>query len=266
MKIKKSGGKKSKGKDMDFFSFVVGNGKKNSPTLFEVWISKKLRNYTIPQRQGTRRGDSIGFGPDKHRATFYSLTKLKIKVSAESAGISYGVLRKWRTEDSFKAAVMTLEDEYTNLFCEYILQDHAKPCQSKVSVEDIIRKSGAWTRAFADTMIYSKSLQNKIAFLIQGIFQNKNKVNQQRWKKVGIPKPTNSDRMLFFAVALSTLDESFKKNIWNIMVPGFKKYLLEKLRDFIEKPKSIKPISKQDALFIIKMLAVTEVITNKNND
>jgi len=47
------------------------------------------------------KGDPIGYTTAKNGAVLLNLTSLSIKKQAEVLHTSYGVLRKWRTEDEF---------------------------------------------------------------------------------------------------------------------------------------------------------------------
>jgi hypothetical protein len=43
-----------------------------------------------------------------------------VKRTAREVGVSYGLLRKWRTEAAFKALVERLEDDFVEAFCAAI--------------------------------------------------------------------------------------------------------------------------------------------------
>jgi hypothetical protein len=69
------------------------------------YILYQMSNYTEPTREGTPKGDRIGFPHNKYFASILcGITNYNLKKIAEISGISYGVIRKWRTEEDFKSA------------------------------------------------------------------------------------------------------------------------------------------------------------------
>lgn len=63
-------------------------------------------NYHEPSRKGTARGDKVGFPKNKHHASILvAITKWKLKDIAKMSEVSYGLLRKWKTESDFMEAV-----------------------------------------------------------------------------------------------------------------------------------------------------------------
>jgi hypothetical protein len=70
-----------------------------------AYIVRKAQRYIEPQRRGTPRGDSIGFSSAKYRAALLTMTRLSLRDAARAAGVSYGVLAKWKTEDDFMKVV-----------------------------------------------------------------------------------------------------------------------------------------------------------------
>ncbi len=81
------------------------NPKKKLDTLLTRFIDCKVKIYKEPQRKGTPRGESVGFSKKKYIASLFLITKLDLQSLAESLDISYGLLRKWRTEDAFKKTI-----------------------------------------------------------------------------------------------------------------------------------------------------------------
>ena len=71
--------------------------------LIARYIKDHLCSHAEPVRKGTHRGDRIGMKKDKERAALLSsLTCRTPKAIALEVGVSYGLLRKWKTEDRFK--------------------------------------------------------------------------------------------------------------------------------------------------------------------
>lgn len=79
------------------------------------FIKNKIENYVEPERKGTPKGELIGFSLVKYKATLFMLTNKKVKEIVKILGISEGLLRKWKTEQSFK----DLENEHINDFINY---------------------------------------------------------------------------------------------------------------------------------------------------
>ena len=62
--------------------------------------------YEEPTRKGTPRGEKIGFTDKKYFASILvGITNWKLKDIAKQSKVSYGLLRKWKTEYDFKAEV-----------------------------------------------------------------------------------------------------------------------------------------------------------------
>jgi hypothetical protein len=86
--------------------------------LLPRFIAEKLADYTEPSKKGVPKGDPVGFSRTKYHAT---LLALRQKLLADEEGleeqakelkVSYGVLRKWRSEQQFKEMVAQREKEF----------------------------------------------------------------------------------------------------------------------------------------------------------
>jgi len=74
----------------------------NASTFIGDYVLFKFCEYEQPTRAGTPRGEKIGFSWNKyHAAMMVGITNLKLKDIAKGIGISYGLLRKWKTEPEF---------------------------------------------------------------------------------------------------------------------------------------------------------------------
>jgi hypothetical protein len=89
-------------------------------TLFEEFLRKKAMAYVEPLRAGTRRGERIGLSDQKYKACLLMLTNTKLSVISDWLGASYGLLRKWRTEELFKKMRNSLAEEFTDLVISYV--------------------------------------------------------------------------------------------------------------------------------------------------
>jgi len=74
-------------------------------TLLQSFINNEIAEYREPQRQGTPKGEPIGFLNDKYKASLYMLKGIGQKNIAEQLGKSHELLRKWNSEDEFKKKV-----------------------------------------------------------------------------------------------------------------------------------------------------------------
>jgi hypothetical protein len=89
-------------------------------TLLLLFMDKKAAEYDAPERKGTPKGETIGLSPFKYGAVLWFLQGAKVKEVAENIGVSYGVLRKWRTEELFKKQLDTFEKEFVKIWCKHI--------------------------------------------------------------------------------------------------------------------------------------------------
>lgn len=73
------------------------------PGRLGAYLEEKLDKHQEPSREGTPRGEKIGFPRKKYLASILlGITNRKLKEVAEACGVSYGLLRKWRTETDFQ--------------------------------------------------------------------------------------------------------------------------------------------------------------------
>jgi hypothetical protein len=76
-----------------------------------------MHAYQEPTREGTARGEAVGFSRDKYHAALLSaLTGLSQKSIADELGISYGVVRKWHVEPDFKDKMSAHLREFNMIF------------------------------------------------------------------------------------------------------------------------------------------------------
>lgn len=83
-------------------------------TLLSRYINEQSAAYREPARRGTRRGETIGYSRKKYAAALLCLYGWEVKTTAEVAGVSYGLLRKWRTEEEFRALIDRHAEEFSN--------------------------------------------------------------------------------------------------------------------------------------------------------
>lgn len=98
---------------------MLKNILKTTPTgLLTEFLEEKAREYVEPSRKGTPKGDSIGFSKVKHCASLCCITSMSLKEIAENLNISYGLLRKWRTEEEFKKTINNHRTDFGDFFME----------------------------------------------------------------------------------------------------------------------------------------------------
>ncbi len=105
-------------------------------TLF-LFIAEKMKNYQDPVREGKSRGEPIGFPRNKTLSCLLMLTDHSLKKIAEYAEVSYGLLKKWRTENDFKER----HERFAREFVDKVFDDITRLCKPEDShyVENFAR-------------------------------------------------------------------------------------------------------------------------------
>jgi hypothetical protein len=97
--------------------------------LLRNFIRDRMHAYQEPTREGTARGEAVGFSRGKYHAALLSaLTGLSQKSIADDLGISYGVVRKWHVESDFKDAMSANLREF-NMFFWTRIRENANELQ-----------------------------------------------------------------------------------------------------------------------------------------
>jgi hypothetical protein len=68
----------------------------------------------------------VGLSKKKHLVALWCLSSLELKEIARNVGVSYGLLRKWRTEGLFKETIKKLVDEFVQTVIGYLKENHAE--------------------------------------------------------------------------------------------------------------------------------------------
>ena len=87
---------------------------KGRPSLMDAFVIQKTRTYQEPQRKGTARGRPKAFSTPKFSAAVYCLKRTPLREVASAVPVSYGLLRKWRTEERFLSLLSTLSTEFVD--------------------------------------------------------------------------------------------------------------------------------------------------------
>jgi len=82
------------------------------------FVTREMEDYREPQRRGTPKGERIGFSQKKHLASLLSLTNLDLTVVAHKVDVSYGLLKKWRSEQEFKRQVKSHRQRFVAFLLE----------------------------------------------------------------------------------------------------------------------------------------------------
>lgn len=155
---------------------IVKNGQETEiPSLFGEYLNKEISNYTEPERKGTPKGDKIGFPKKKYAACLLvALTNLSLKTIAEKFGtkfgFSYGLLRKWNSEDEFKAEKQRQCLIFARIVLSYISEKTGKALgrwrdyhEGKIDNEP----GGAEIKKVAlDFLVFNKNLLAKIEEIV----------------------------------------------------------------------------------------------------
>jgi len=84
--------------------------------IFTQFLQTKIDTYQEPTRQGTSKGDPIGFSKQKFQCAVLSLSSDLQKDIAKACGVSHGMLRVWRTEAAFLKQTDDLAAEFAAIF------------------------------------------------------------------------------------------------------------------------------------------------------
>src|SRR5262249_44447716 len=102
------------------------------------FAKEKVANYDEPTRKGTPKGEPVGFSLKKYRASLLTLTNKSIEDQAKEIGVSYAVLRKWRSEQDFKDLVSRHEHEFFDFMLRSVGHPELKQTRT-VEIEDVKR-------------------------------------------------------------------------------------------------------------------------------
>ena len=145
---------------------MAGRTRKTKPkTLLKDFIDQQMASYFEPQRKGTPKGEQIGLSDKKYCAVLNLLYNHKLKDIASWSNISYGVLRKWKTEAPFLSELHLLETKYALVYCTYFSKlGEMIFSGTKKNIPDwrLITTSTKLT----DVEYYSKNLKEKIKYAV----------------------------------------------------------------------------------------------------
>ncbi len=128
-------------------------------TLLARFIKDKISQYVEPQREGTSKGNPIGPSREKYFASLLMMTNRKIKDIASSMGISFGTLRNWNTQDSFKELIENHCKEFTVILVKHIEDLYSKYIKNDSYAPSVFRK--------IDISVYGETVMMNIYKIIE---------------------------------------------------------------------------------------------------
>jgi len=176
------------------------------PRLIDNFIYRKIDEYEVPTRAGTPRGEPIGYSAKKYYAAVLCLKTVPVKEMAKMTKVSYGLLRKWRTEDDFKKLVEELSVEFTAEVINHLVARGIKQAELadeyvSRSVEEISKTPPpelTWNE-FEDLKFYSEKLMATIIFVSMKHFGPLRKEVEKHYSPEG-PELPKAKRAIYFQV------------------------------------------------------------------
>jgi hypothetical protein len=135
--------------------------------ILKEFIESRIQKYTPPAREGTPKGEPIGFSREKYAASLWALTSLNQKEVAKLAGCKYETLRVWRSTEDFKAKVLAHAEE----LCTIIVNASESSMHSVVAgnyeqfvVEATLRDpAGTTAKILGDVNLYADFVKITLA-------------------------------------------------------------------------------------------------------
>jgi hypothetical protein len=140
--------------------------------VLEQFIEEKKEQYKEPERKGTPRGRPVGFSKRKYLSSLWMMTNLIQKDIAGKTGVSYGLLRKWNTQEGFKDVLRDHCDEFAGLFIGHIKTQYKEELKRRKALsEDILREepfrlTDDFFSGLKDCHLYGSFLIRRISHLL----------------------------------------------------------------------------------------------------
>jgi hypothetical protein len=227
------------------------------------YVHYNAYNYEEPTRRGIPKGKRIGFSREKYLAAMLvGITNWKLKKIAKECEVSYGLLRKWRTESKFSSAsyfhaisfvseIIKRTKKYTVTRTEDIekymegLVENPFEINSNEPLNDIERIL-IDAHQFSDTVSF---LIFKFLSTLQNESKNKNDSNC-------------SENNTLALNLLNILTWGHEKRVL-IFPLGLSKWLVSEIKDILEPPKSLNQKEKRK---VMNRLTVLEHALNSYSD
>ena len=181
--------------------------------LLRSFIIDKASHYSEPQKKGTPRGEAIGLSQKKYWASLLLLTTIPLKEVSNNLSVSYGLLRKWRTESDFKKQVEKNSAEFVSLFMENFLK---KANEQEDAFEKYCKFGNYAPPEFAELI---SDLDFYGLFLRKRLFNELQKIHHSDKGRVGFLAFWLA---YFFAINLQTLKPAERRNLKAAELGAFK--------------------------------------------
>jgi hypothetical protein len=136
---------------------------KREKTLLAKFIAKKINSYVEPRTRGPSRGNIIGLSKRKYSATLFCITNIDLMQVATELNVSYGLLRKWRTEEKFKWYIMRHSEDFVDLVTDFVRQKIEEKFDPQDKIEQShFKVSKSIQDDISDFNLYGKYLWNEI--------------------------------------------------------------------------------------------------------
>jgi hypothetical protein len=163
---------------------MLQNLPKLSEKLLARFIEDKLANYVEPTKKGTPKGEPVGFSRTKYKATLYTLRQRVLsdgeglEAQASKLNVSYGLLRKWRSEERFVDLVSQHEKEFSDYVLRAtresgVLKGTNAGLKASLDVLQVANSLQTLQSAVAESESDQKESLRKLILLIQGNVQQR---------------------------------------------------------------------------------------------
>lgn len=236
--------------------------KEPARTLLDDFMFDRLDKFVPAVRRGTPKGEVIGFSLKKYSTLFHLMRDWPLKEVAGAAGVSYGVLKRWRTEKEFIRGHRELQAQFAFYLYNYISLVFKKR-QDQAPIDFLSDPK------FADASTYGKSLRIAIRDVIEKFYLGLKRSERGIDIKICLG-PENLDLdsletiepggLVSALVAMHAIEIAFpdegdmlKREYYKVVCPGLSESILSSLKDFTKK-KSPTEKDRSQALKNIQLL------------
>ena len=203
-------------------------------TLLESFIEQKAKAYAEPSRRGMSKGQRIGFSKKKYLATLYMLTADKQITMAMELGISYGLLRKWKTEESFMAMVRKHCREFADIFVKYVLERYEQQENARNEYLNSSQAAVPSSSPFRDSRDYSPEL---LAEILKSVVDFAQRAEKEDAFTIAFAMLSAFLELVAQAIGPKALEEMSRKTgiDLTILARGLKLGVIERVKDILMK-------------------------------
>lgn len=223
---------------------------KTKKTFLVRFIKTYLDNYIEPERLGTPRDQQRDFPKRKIFIALMGLTTITQKDISNFTNVSFGLVRKWYTEERFKKMVESLCKECAENFVDFAFK------MAENAFKKLERKGipGIDFSVVNDNFLYSPLLAKLISLSYN---ERKNKLIEKGW-----PKTREQQNILFLAHGIVRIaninwrELFFDPNLEMILKDGIFDSI-DSLYSFLEELKKLskkETLSKQEQEYLERIL------------